>query len=208
MEPWPCPLDRGQILKTLLTGLCALILLVAPAAAKSQTEADLGTQLTHHLKTMKHDTQVIRFFDRHRWLLSDPRVTKEAHRQLTLHRTGLARTKLKVARAKAAVARARAARRAREQARHLAAYRAASPREAICDVFGSYCSQALAVARCESRLQTTARNGQYLGLFQMGSSERRLFGHGTVAIDQVKAAHRYFVASGRDWSPWSCKPWS
>ena len=64
------------------------------------------------------------------------------------------------------------------------------------------------VARCESRLTTSAQNGQYLGLFQMGSSERRLFGHGTTAIAQVRAAHRYFVASGRDWSPWSCKPWS
>jgi len=208
VEPWPCPRDGGQILKALLTGLCALILLVVPAAAKSQTEADLGVQLAHHLKTMKRDTQVIRFFDRNRWLLSDPRFTKEAQRQLTLHRTSRARTRLKVAQAKAAVARARAARREREQARRLAAYRAASPREAICNVFGSYCGQALAVARCESGLQTTARNGQYLGLFQMGSSERRLFGHGTVAIDQVKAAHRYFVASGRDWSPWSCKPWS
>jgi len=208
VEPCPCPLDGGQILKALLTGLCALILLVVPAAAKSQTETDLGTQLTHHLKTMKHDTQVIRFFDRHHWLLSDPRFTREAHRQLTLHRASLEQTKLKLARARAAVAQARAALRTRERARRLAAYRAASPREAICNVFGSYCSQALAVARCESGLQITARNGQYLGLFQMGSSERRLFGHGTVAVDQAEAAHRYFVASGRDWSPWSCKPWS
>ncbi len=92
--------------------------------------------------------------------------------------------------------------------RRLAALRQASPREAICTVFGSYCGQALQVARCESGLTTTAQNGQYLGLFQMGSSERRLFGHGATAIEQVRAAHRYFVASGRDWSPWSCKPWS
>ena len=51
-----------------------------------------------------------------------------------------------------------------------------------------------------------AQNGQYLGLFQMGSSERRLFGHGETAHQQALAAHRYFVVSGRDWSPWSCKP--
>ena len=25
--------------------------------------------------------------------------------------------------------------------------------------------------------------------------------------EQALAAHRYFVRSGRDWSPWSCKPW-
>jgi hypothetical protein len=75
-------------------------------------------------------------------------------------------------------------------------------------VFGTrYCGQALRVARCESHLRVTARNGQYLGLFQMGSSERRRFGHGATAYKQATAAHRYFVLSGRDWSPWSCKPW-
>jgi hypothetical protein len=65
----------------------------------------------------------------------------------------------------------------------------------------------VAVARCESRLQIGAQNGQYRGLFQLGASERLLFGHGESAVEQARAAHRYFVASGRDWSPWSCKPW-
>lgn len=77
----------------------------------------------------------------------------------------------------------------------------------ICEVFGDrYCGQALRVAWCESRLTTTARNGQYLGLFQMGARERRRYGHGPSAQAQTLAAHRYFVASGRDWSPWSCRP--
>ena len=76
----------------------------------------------------------------------------------------------------------------------------------ICRVFGSYCSQAVAVARCESGLSTTAVNGQYLGIFQMGSSERAIYGGGGTALEQAQAAYRYFVASGRDWSPWSCKP--
>ena len=53
-----------------------------------------------------------------------------------------------------------------------------SPEKAICHVFGSYCEQALQVARCESGLRTCAQNGQYLGMFQMGSNERPLFGHG------------------------------
>jgi hypothetical protein len=79
------------------------------------------------------------------------------------------------------------------------------PKAAICTVFGAHCHEALAVARCESRLRTTAQNGQYLGLFQMGSYERRLFGHGASAHAQAVAAHRYFVRSGRDWSPWSCR---
>ena len=81
----------------------------------------------------------------------------------------------------------------------------APPRVAIRAVFGRYAQQAVAVAWCESRLTPTAHNGQYLGLFQMGSSERRLFGHGSTAHAQALAAHRYFVASGRDWSPWGCR---
>lgn len=80
-------------------------------------------------------------------------------------------------------------------------------RKAICYVFDSYCGQALAVAWCESRFSPNATNGQYRGLFQMGRNERLLFGHGSRAIEQSFAAHRYFVRSGRDWSPWSCKPW-
>lgn len=78
----------------------------------------------------------------------------------------------------------------------------------ICGVFGPrYCSQALRVARCESGLSVYAHNGQYLGLFQMGSTARRLFGHGSSALEQAKAAHKYFVASGHGWGPWSCKPY-
>lgn len=54
---------------------------------------------------------------------------------------------------------------------------------------------------------SVADNGQYEGCFQMGSSERRKYGNGAGVWDQARAAFRYFVASGRDWSPWSCKPW-
>jgi len=82
---------------------------------------------------------------------------------------------------------------------------ALEPKAAICAVFGDDCQEAVAVAWCESHLSTTAQNGQYLGLFQMGSYERRLFGHGPTAHAQAVAAHRYFVRSGRDWSPWSCR---
>ncbi len=60
---------------------------------------------------------------------------------------------------------------------------ARSPAKAICHVFGRYCKQALQVARCESGYRTGAQNGQYRGLFQMGSSERQLFGHGESALD-------------------------
>lgn len=51
-----------------------------------------------------------------------------------------------------------------------------------------------------------ARNGQYHGCFQMGTSERATYGDGTGFWNQAKAAYKYFVDSGKDWSPWSCKP--
>jgi hypothetical protein len=146
---------------------------------------------------------VIRFFEHHRWLLRDARFGKEANRKLTAARSSLA-----AARADAARVRARRARSEHDAAqRRLMATVARSPRRAVCYVFGDYCGQALRVARCESGLRTTAENGQYLGLFQMGTTERRLFGHGPTALAQARAAYRYFLRSGRDWSPWSCKPW-
>jgi hypothetical protein len=81
-----------------------------------------------------------------------------------------------------------------------------NPRKAICHVFGRYCREALAVSWCEAKWNPRAHNGQYLGAFQMGSSERRLYGHGETVLEQARAALRYFLASGRDWSPWSCRP--
>lgn len=92
--------------------------------------------------------------------------------------------------------------------RLLTRYQAKLPRlstvDTICSVFGGYCSQAVAVARCESGLSTRAMNGQYLGLFQMGDFARSRYGHGPDALTQARAAYAYFVASGRDWSPWTC----
>lgn len=79
-------------------------------------------------------------------------------------------------------------------------------RRAVCHYFGSYCSQAMAVVRCETggTYWTWAANGQYLGLFQMGAQERAIYGHGPDAWSQARAAYHYFVDSGRDWSPWAC----
>jgi hypothetical protein len=144
---------------------------------------------------------VLRFIQNHRWLLSDPRFEATARRELQLHTARLAATRRKAEAARLALAR-------RAKTRQLAAVKAATPANVVCRVFGSYCREALAVSRCESGLQTTAQNGQYLGLFQMGSLPRRLYGHGPSALEQAQAAHRYFVDSGRSWGPWSCKPWS
>lgn len=67
--------------------------------------------------------------------------------------------------------------------------------------------EAFRVAACETgnTFNIWASNGQYKGLWQMGSSERRIYGHGWNPWDQAKAAHKYYVRSGRDWSPWSCR---
>jgi len=72
-------------------------------------------------------------------------------------------------------------------------------------VFGDRAGEALRVAWCESRYHTWARNGQYLGIFQMGTTERATYGHGPTALDQAVAAHRYFLAAN-GWGPWECKP--
>lgn len=82
-------------------------------------------------------------------------------------------------------------------------------RAAIYTIFGSYSSQAMAVARCETggTYDPRASNGQYLGIFQMGSSERAQYGHGPSWLVQAAAAYQYFIDSGRNWGPWSCKPW-
>lgn len=151
---------------------------------------------------VRHERQALKFFDSHKWLLSDPRFADEARRQIALHRANLARA-LAQARARARTA----ALRRKRLARRLAVAKPETTQHVICRIFGSHCQEALQVSECESGFHTDAQNGQYLGLFQMGTSERRIFGHGPSAEEQAKAAHRYFVASGRDWSPWSCKPW-
>ena len=66
--------------------------------------------------------------------------------------------------------------------------------------------QAYRVAGCETgnTYNIYASNGQYKGIFQMGSSERARFGHGWNAWEQAKAAHKYYkVADG--WGPWTCR---
>jgi hypothetical protein len=185
--------------------VCALVLCLTPVVAQAGSN-DSAERLERHVKTMQKDESVIRFFETHRWLLSDWRFSKEAHFRLAKAKQHLAQTRTQAKRARTELAERRRTLASAKASRQLAALNAA-PRRAICHVFGSYCGEALRVARCESNYRTTAQNGQYLGLFQMGSSERGLFGHGRTAVEQARAAHRYFVRSGRDWSPWSCKPW-
>jgi hypothetical protein len=156
----------------------------------------LENRLEHKLHAAKKYRSVIRFFDKHRRLLRSPEHGAKARKVLHRAARGLAHTTRNIAAIRRVLRRLEARRKAH-----------APPKQAICDVFGRrFCGQALSVAWCESRYSTTARNGQYLGLFQMGWSERQLYGHGRTARKQALAAHRYFVVSGRDWSPWGCKP--
>jgi hypothetical protein len=195
-------------LRALLVGLIAFCLVTQAAAAAMQggtTQSPRQTKVEQRALTLDERLErkvaalrkyrgTVRFFENRRSLLSasDQRVDAK---------TSLAYAKKRVQELTKTVASLRAKVRARTTRR----FASLPPRAAICSVFGSHCHEAIAIARCESHLSTSAQNGQYLGLFQMGSYERRLFGHGSTALDQAVAAHRYFVRSGRDWSPWSCR---
>jgi hypothetical protein len=206
----PVPVQEVIDLRALLVGLFAFVLVTqATAAAKSghAVETDrkakkeravrtLESRLARKIDAANRYRSTIRFFTNHRSLLSSTEHQANA-------RTALQRAQRRLARVTRTIEAIRRVLRKRETTRAAAR----SPRGAICQVFGEFCKQALAVAWCESRLEPDAQNGQYLGLFQMGSQERRLFGHGRTARQQAMAAHTYFVHSGRDWSPWSCKPW-
>ena len=184
-----------------------LVVAAGTAGAASTSSEALDARLAHHVEKLEHSRTVVRFFHNHRWLLRDPRFKREARRQLAHHSSRVRTVERHVAAIRHELHERRAAIRARQAARLRAAALLRTPAGAICAVFKGHCREALAVARCESNYSTSAQNGQYLGLFQMGSFARGLYGHGSSALSQARAAYRYFVESGRDWSPWSCKPW-
>jgi hypothetical protein len=166
----------------------------ATRKANATRALTLDEQLERKLAAVRKYRGTIRFFRTHRSLLN-------AGAGKTSAQATLRHAQVRVRQLTKTISALRAKVRARD-ARRLAAL---PPRKAICNVFRDQCQEAVAVAWCESRLSTSAQNGQYLGLFQMGSLARELYGHGASAIDQATAAHRYFVSSGRDWSPWSCR---
>ena len=186
----------------MILGLSALVL-ASPAHARIDgppAKRTLERRLDRQRQTIRHDRHVLLFFRTHRWLLVSRQDRAAARREIRFHRAQLAWTTRELRQTRRAIA-------AREQRELAARIAAASPANAIRMVFGRYAADALEVARCESGLSTEAQNGQYLGLFQMGSSERVTYGHGPSAHAQALAAYRYFVSSGRDWSPWGCKPY-
>ena len=195
-------------MRVLLVGLLAFVLVTQAAAAAMKAPSaptprtaktvhkklTLDQQLERKVAALQRYRGAIHFFETHRSLLSSNEHRASAE-------SSLAYAKQRVRQLTKTVG----ALRAKVQARDAHRLAAMPPKAAICAVFGDYCEEAVSVAWCESRLRPTAQNGQYLGLFQMGSYERRLFGHGSSAREQAVAAHRYFVRSGRDWSPWSCR---
>lgn len=72
--------------------------------------------------------------------------------------------------------------------------------------FGRAWKEAAVVSWGEGSWHWFAENGCYRGTFQMGCDERRRYGHSNTLAGQVAAAARYWRASGRDWSPWDCRP--
>lgn len=199
-------------MRALLVGLFTFVLVIQVAAAatkaesttaaepsarvakKERKELTLEQRLERSRSAARKHRGTIRFYGNRPKLLASGEHRPRAVANLRDAKRRLAKAEGTITRLRKAIA--------RRDARRLASL---PPRAAICGVFGRYCRQAIDVAWCESRLQTSARNGQYLGMFQMGSSERRLFGHGPTAHAQAVAAHKYFVLSGRDWSPWGCR---
>jgi hypothetical protein len=161
--------------------------------ASTRHALTLDRQLALKLRAERRYLGTVRFFQVHRRLLGPGPQQSRAVATLRDARQRLAGLEPAIARLRRQIAE-----------RALRRLEGMPPRQAICDVFGPYCQAAVSVAWCESRLSPTAQNGQYLGLFQMGETARRLYGHGPTAHEQAVAAHRYFVDSGRDWSPWSC----
>ena len=82
--------------------------------------------------------------------------------------------------------------------------------EMIKAVFGSRAGEALRVARCESRNDPNARNGSYIGVFQI---HRRLHAWRIEKVGgkdlydpltNVRVAHSLMRDKG--WGPWTCSP--
>jgi len=203
-------------LRALLVGLFTVVLVTQAAAAafggtdarvakttparktagthtSMQRALSLDRQLALKLRAERRYQGTVRFFQVHRRLLGPGPQQSRAVATLRDARRRLIRLEPAIAHLRRTLAQ-----------RALRRLEAMPPRQAICDAFGSDCPAAVSVAWCESRLNPSAQNGQYLGLFQMGETARRLYGHGPTAHEQAVAAHRYFVDSGRDWSPWSC----
>ena len=73
---------------------------------------------------------------------------------------------------------------------------------AVCYYFKNNCTTAMRIVKCETGGSYTpwSSNGQYQGIFQMGSQERATYGDGNNVWAQAKAAFAYFRVAG--FGPW------
>lgn len=68
-----------------------------------------------------------------------------------------------------------------------------------------YGREAWNVSGCESGHSIWAKNGQYLGLFQVSSQWRRVIpGFAMNPWAQARHAFKVFTRTGWAWGPWSC----
>jgi hypothetical protein len=80
--------------------------------------------------------------------------------------------------------------------------------EMIKAVFGSRSDEALSIAQCESRYDPNARNGSYVGVFQIhrGTHAWRIEKVGGKDLydpmTNVRVAHSLMIDKG--WEPWTC----
>lgn len=74
----------------------------------------------------------------------------------------------------------------------------------ICKTFTVRCDAALDVSWCESSFRPWASDyltHTHLGLYELGPSERKTYGHGKGAWVQARSALKLYNARG--WQPWS-----
>lgn len=182
-------------------------------------DARVGWTTSELQLQVAHSTHVLAFFQHHRRLLLPAQHTCRGILAPTIAWCERARAEVRAARwlhnlaahrlvfARARDARYAAESRQREVVAQALREASVNPVAAIEYVFGPYASQALQVSRCESGYNVWATNGQYHGLFQMGSSERAIYGDAVDPLGQARAAYAYFTAAGHSWGPWACKPW-
>jgi hypothetical protein len=186
----------SKVKTTLAVAVLALVLagtaLGSSFSRRTLSDAHVGTSKSELQAQISYSQNVKRFFDNHHWMVA------ARHRTCWSH-VPWAKTCDRARRAERLHARLLTV----AQAKMARLY---PPRveDIIMEVFGpSVGGFAQSVAKCESHFHTWATNGQYYGIFQMGSHERSIYGGSSSnPWEQVRAAHAYYLDAG--WGPWQC----
>ena len=187
--------NGGEFIRRTMAIIAAAIVVTAPAVAIAPQEAQAKD--LHLLRKIHHNVKRTHHFQD---LMGKPRT--EYHHFVENHPSCVRECKrgvLKIWRRHRKTAK-------RHYLHSPARICSGSTARCINAVFGTYGAAANRVASCESGHSIYARNGQYLGLFQMGDFARSRYGFAWNAYVQSVGAYHYFMDSGADWSPWQCKP--